>query len=70
MFEIDTAGYQADHRHNDAVRKGPDDGGECCAHDKTDRQVEHIAAGDEFLEITYHFSSSLFDKKGCQKRQP
>src|SRR3546814_8285498 len=41
-------------RHDDAVDQGGDDLAECRADHHRDRQVQHVAARDEFLELADH----------------
>jgi len=51
LSEVDTAGGEADGRHNDLVDKTRDDLAEGAADDYADRQVNDIASGDELLEF-------------------
>src|SRR3546814_12752481 len=54
MRKIRASYRDAHERHDDAVDQGGDDLAECRADHHRDRQVQHVAARDEFLELADH----------------
>jgi trigger factor len=58
ITEVQTAGENADDRHDDVVNNGSGDLTESTADDNTDSQVNHIAAhgkGFELVQELFHF---------------
>jgi hypothetical protein len=51
VVEIHPAGEQTDGRHDDVLHQRIDDGPKGPADDHADREVDHVPARDEFLEL-------------------
>src|SRR3546814_136908 len=59
--EVEPAENAGDHGHDHIIGQRCDDLAECAADNDRDRQIQHIAARDERLELAEHFHPRLFD---------